>query len=1417
MAFVHLHTHTDMSPKDAIALPSGVVAKVAADGQPAVAISDHGSLGAIWELRTAAEGHGIKPIPAFESYLALSYERTDVDGSPVLVDRWEHHEIEVAAEGAATDGGGLDGAAGTKKVRYHHLTVLAKNLNGWSNLVQLHNRGYEDHWHSPRIDYSLLSEHRDGIIALTGCLGGPLQQPLMQAVPAMQALHAMETGAAPDDPSARIEHKEAVERAYRLAGTHLQWLIDAVGRDNVFIEVMYHGIDGELEILDKLWDLADEYGIRCVATGDSHCLEPEHEYAQDAWLAIGAGKKMADPARWRFSGSGYHVKTEQEMRATGVDHPLWRADRWDEACSNTVVVADMVEPDTIPPKQMRLPKFPTPPGYESSTEFFEKLVWEGAEQRWGADLPDTHRERIEYELEVIKDKGFPDYFLITQDVINWCRSDYTAEDWVTIHTGGTVDEDGRGRKKPIRVGPGRGSGAGSAVSYCMNIVGVDPIEHDLLFERFLSPDSVAMPDIDTDFEVVRRPEVLAFLRIRWGADHVAQIGTYSGSLSKASIKSAARTLGLYAKGEELSDLVPMKGPSPRKFREFLPEDSEHGGDFRRAADCEDGRAILEIAVPIEGARSNESIHASAVLISSEPLTGLVPLRRVSQKRDDGAVEDVWVTRWEGPELEDFGMLKFDVLGLRNLDVITRCIDLLAEDGIDVDLESVDTDDLSDERVAATWRTLAEGRTSNVFQMDGAGMTRLLTTAHPNRLEDLSSVIALYRPGPMGENQHTLWASIKAGHTVKSYRQFTDDPGEEAVIASVLDATQGVIALQEQLMQLAERISGFGPYAKSALRKAVSKKKKDVLDKLEPLFIDGGTWVAPDGTTEGVAGGQAAFDLSDGTHSPAFARDTLETLWRTFKASGEYLFNKSHSIAYAQVGFWTAYLKASWPREYAAAVLVVSDKDEHRSSMLAETRALGIEVLPPDIDSADVITRVIDGRIVYGLSETKRVSTASAKALIAERERAPFEGFSQTVQRLVDGGVSPGDIEHLIAAGGMDRFGSRRETTRLVRGFQRSKSARSAPVLEVSEGAPDWGPVERAKRQRELLQVALGEHPMASPEVASMLASWSPTPGGNPVQVHKLSSVPAYLDVQGVSPFFAGVVTSWRELERSKGRFGFATLEDESSSVEVPVWFSTFEAFRNQLPRAGDLMVVQGRVSVKKKREGEEHDPDVVQVVANSLYRLDAAAPLAAPAAARIGFSDVWGSAGRLLVEEPPKKESVRKGAGAAKKSAAKKGSRTGGRRADAPREPEADAPAPASGSDQASGPGEQEEGEASESSPASGAPPPPSSRPVRRAKASSVTRLPAPESGSLLDSADVVWLDGVREPVRVRDGVEVGPPPLKAAFDRREEVECPGAPFLRLRGVVVDGVRHVRVRTSGVGVPSRSEVRGMLQQLPSMG
>lgn len=1183
MGFAHLHVHTEYSPKDSISKVSDVVAKVAEDGQKAVAITDHGSLGGIWELARAAKTAGITAIPGLEAYLAL-----DASGQPS--DRFDHVEMEVAGEGAATDGSGGDGA--TKKVRYHHLSILATSSTGWSNLIRLHNYAWEDTWYgAPRIDYGMLERYNEGLVVLTGCLGGPVQRPLMQAVLARRRL-----AGSSDDRAVQ----SVVEASLAEARRAIEKLIAIFGTERVFVEVMDHGIDGEEEIIGILYGLADEYALACVATGDSHCTHAHEEAAQDAWLAIGSGRKYADPNRWRFSGSGYHVKTEAEMRATRANDA-----RWQEACTNTTLVAGLVDDDVVPEPKRRLPKFPTPPGFSDSTAYFRHRVWEGAKERYGDVLPTQVSERLTWEMDVIESKGFPDYFLITEDVINWCHTDYSPHDWISLKNGQKVDGS-RSRKKPIWTGPGRGSAGGSLVSYCLKIIDVDPLEGHLLFERFLTPDSTRMPDIDVDFEYMRRDEVIDFFRIRWGRDNVAQIGTYGTDKSKSALLDAARTLDASSDGAELSSLVPMDGASPMPFSEFADvECGDVGRSFREAITSPVRAQIVALARAIEGVKSNESKHASAVLISAEPLTELIPMRRVEVKNLAGEKEPAWVSRWEGGELEEFGLLKFDALGLRTLDIIHRTVDLLAERGVTVDMASVPIDDLSDERVRRTWQMLGEGRSGSVFQLESTGMRQLLALAKPRRHEDLSTVVALYRPGPMGEGMHTRWANIRAGKEQMSYAHLTTHAEEERVLHSVLGASDGVIVLQEQLMQLAEKIAGFGPFAKSRLQKAVSKKKLADLDYLEPLFKQGGVYEKPDGSVEDIPGGSRAFTLPDGTFSPAFDPATLNVLWKTFKASGEYLFNKAHSYAYGKIAFWTAYLKANWLEDYAAAHLTLSDKAEHRTSMLTELSEQGVEVHPPDVNEAFEDTRNLSGTIVYGIGEAKGVSGKDAAFIVAERHaRGLFRSFEDIATRLAPH-VSPTCLRILAEAGAFDSLVGRKRMVQLSAAFVTDEKY-SAPAFHMHKErvrGDVFDPVEAYTRQRRVLGVALDQLATENETVHTMVAArYMPYP------VYRISFLGAFESTSNTAPFFMGIVTDMRVLEsrHTSGHFAFLTLSDQDASIEVVVWTGLWERTFPQ-PSIGDLVVATGRVDRRELADGSSyrqviaHRVDVHHIGSSTTY------------------------------------------------------------------------------------------------------------------------------------------------------------------------------------------------------------------------
>lgn len=749
MAFVHLHTHSEYSSLDGMGRMGDLVAAAAADGNPALAITDHGTLGGIWKLGKAAADAGIKAIPGLEAYLAFG-----VRGSGDFIHVPADSETGDADE---TTGGGRQGGTVMKKRYYQHITLLATSPEGWRSLVRIHNASQDSYVSRyPTIDHALLRENAEGIIVLTGCVGGPVAGPLARG---------------------------DVEEARR----GLRALVEAVGQDNVYVEVMDHDIPEQHTAAPGLRALATEFGLELVATNDAHYTRAEHDRAHEAWLALSTRAKLSDPRRFKFHGHGHHLRTETEMRAL-----FDGADWWQRACDNTVAIAERVTPRVLPAFRQRLPKFPHPTTYAglevtSSEQYLRLLVREGAIERYGLDperpgrLPAEVNDRLKWEHKVICDQGFADYFLIVHDVVTWARSDRGLP--TPTHPSGKP-----GAKKPIRVGPGRGSAAGSVESYALGIVGVDPIANGLLFERFLDPERAGMPDIDVDFEKARRPEVLRYLAARWGRDRIAQIGTFGVSLSKASVKSAGRVLDQRRIAEQLSKKIPAN-PKPLPFAELDVPGAQTAAWARALADGgADASAIVAFARIFEGVISHPGVHACGVILSDEPLTDLIPLRA---NRAKGTAPDApMISEWDGKDVESYGLLKLDVLGLRNLDVVSATLDYIAEAGgqrFDPDL--LDPDDGSAQSGAA-WALLRAGRTKGVFQMESEGMTALAQDAGPTCLDDLSAIVALYRPGPMAEGMHHRWAARKRGTEPVDYSIFTRDRAEQEVIAGVLDESMG---------------------------------------------------------------------------------------------------------------------------------------------------------------------------------------------------------------------------------------------------------------------------------------------------------------------------------------------------------------------------------------------------------------------------------------------------------------------------------------------------------------------------------------------------------------------------------------------------------------------------------------------------
>ncbi|MST31836.1 DNA polymerase III subunit alpha [Acidimicrobiaceae bacterium USS-CC1] len=917
-SFTHLHLHTEFSMLDGAARVGEVVAKAASDGQPAIGITDHGNMYGVLDFYKAARKAGIKPIIGTEAYMA----------------RESRHE-RPARRGRVDDGGG-DGEEGAKL--YYHLTLLAESNLGYANLLKLSSEAYlEGYYLKPRVDWDMLQDHHEGLIATTGCLGGVVLQALLAG---------------------------NLERATELAAR----LQDIFGRDSLFIELQDHGLAEQQRTNPQLLEIARRINAPLLATNDSHYTDRGDAVAHDALLCVQTGSVMDDPKRFKFDGQEHYLKTAAEMRHLFGEVP--------EACDNTLWIAERADVE-IDFGKPQLPSYPRPAGFADADAYLRHLTYEGAEARYGAPLGDRVVERLDYELGVISSMGFSDYFLVVWDLIHHARS------------------------KGIRVGPGRGSAAGCCVAYCLRIVDLDPIEHGLIFERFLNPGRKQMPDIDMDFDERYRSEMIRYAAEKWGWDHVAQIVTFSTIKARAAVRDAARVLGYpYSVGDRVAKAMPplvMGRDTP--LWACLEEHPKYGDGFKAAAELRemygadpDVKRVVDVARGLEGLRRQDGIHAAAVVISADPLTDYLPIQRKPEA--GGRPEDApIVTQYEMHGVEELGLLKMDFLGLRNLSVIERALDLIeASTGSRPDIDNVPLDD------AATFELLRRGDTIGVFQLEGGPMRALVRSLAPTGFADVGALVALYRPGPMAANMHNDYADRKNGRKPITYAH--------PDMAEVLADTQGLMIYQESMMRVAQKFAGYSLEEADNLRKAAGKKVREIMAKEREKFVAG-----CEATGYGRELGTALFDIIE-----PFA---------------DYAFNKSHAYGYGLVSYWTAWLKANHPAEYLAALLTsVKDDKDKTAVYLAECRAMGIEVLVPDVNvSSSEFTAVRGGGaqgkgvIPFGLSAIRNVGEGLVERIVAERDAGgPFADFYDFARRVDPVVLNKRTVESLIKAGAFDSLG-----------------------------------------------------------------------------------------------------------------------------------------------------------------------------------------------------------------------------------------------------------------------------------------------------------------------------------------------------------------------------------------------------------
>jgi len=1086
---VHLHTHTEYSVRDGISHIRDLCEAAARDGQPAIAITDHGHLGGSWQLQQEAERAGIKPIFGCEIYVSV------IGGGA-------SRQAESKVDLDAPDTDAETGAPGTRK--YHHLTVLAESPKGWESLLKIQNDAHDHHWSKPIVGWDDLDGHTDGLIALTGCLGGPVKSRL--AVGDLEGAH-----------------------------TAMAAITGVFG--SVYVEVMSHGIPAEDKMMPELLDLAKFYRVDgVVATNDSHFTDPDGAMVHDAWLCNGSQHTLDSPDRWRFTGEGYWLRTAAEMRAIFDTSP-----GTERAVDTTLEIAERCTGERIlPESRLRLPVFDPS---ANANELLYEQVRAGARRLYGdaaGRLPEAVRRRLRHEIDIITEKGLADYFLIVADMVSWAR------------------------ERGYRVGPGRGSAAGSCVSYCLGIIAVDPLAHGLLFERFLSPTRVGMPDIDTDFEDEAQESVINYLGERWGRDRVARIGAYGTAKARAALQSAGRVLGKGGVGIRLANAVPdTTGGATASLRDLTDTSSEVGAGFRdlvkgMAATDPDTDRLVVIAVGFEGTIANETVHPCGVVISDTSLPGIVPLHR--DRRTGGLVTD-----WDGTEMEAAGFLKMDVLGVKNLSIVSRAIRFIGESSGEVVDPETASDDPEDPRARAAWDLIAAGRTGGIFQLESSGMTDLAMQITPRSIAELAVIIALYRPGPMGKGMHTLYAGRKTGRLRQSYDVFSDDPDEVAVISGVLDETLGIPIYQEQLMSLGEVVAGFGPVERDRLRHAVGKKVREEMDEVGKMFL---------------AGAASSTDMAGGPKQ-VFSDETATRLWDAMKSAGDYAFNKSHSVGYAKLSYENAWLKANWPAAFAAAWLAVTETSEKRIHVLSSLAKEGVVVKGPDANASGTETGLDDsGAVRLGLSEIKGIGSNAAVIITEREEHGAFTSLADLVQRVR---VPISVIEGLIEAGACDGLSGVESAS------QRLGMLMVAPVLRQYPTTPvpacEWGVVERGARERDRLGVDISSKPLAA--LGSQIAKWRAPDGGQKFPVHKLPAVGSYISTIGILANFTII--------RKRTRFARLTVTGTHGTVDGVMWSDALTALEQSpggIPTIGAIVGVDGKVQSQREfRRGDSFGDD----------------------------------------------------------------------------------------------------------------------------------------------------------------------------------------------------------------------------------
>lgn len=1079
--FVHLHCHTQFSLLDGASDIASMMDKAAADGQKGVALTDHGNMFGAFKFVAEAERRDLKPIIGCEFYLVEDRHKKS-----------------------------FSRAKGEQDKRFHQL-LLAKNQKGYENLSKLCSLGFIEGLYSkfPRIDKELLLQHHEGLIATSCCIGAEIPQAIMHG---------------------NLE----------LAEEKLRWWLDLFGED-FYIEIQRHrgleNIDGlgisQEDINQQLIKFANQYNIKIIATNDSHYLEEDDYAPHDILLCINTNSLVEEMNRFKFPSSDFYFKTQAEMNTLFSDVP--------ESIDTTMEIYDKIDKLTLA-RDVLLPAFPLPTGVKTQDDYLRQLTYEGAKKRYGTITPNI-KERLDFELEVIRNSGYPGYFLIVQDFTTTAR------------------------EMGVSVGPGRGSAAGSAVAYCIGITNVDPIKYDLLFERFLNPERVSMPDIDIDFDDEGRQKVIDYVIDKYGQNQVAQIVTYGTMAAKMSLRDVGRVLNVplpevdrVAKTfpvhlkAKLKTVLADGDIDPKLKGAMNSEDVEKAYQFRAlAAQNDDIGKMIQTAKKLEGSVRNTGIHACGVVITPDEITKYVP---VKIDKDSNML----VSQFDNSVAEDAGLLKMDFLGLKTLTIIKSAVRMIREThGVEIDPEEISLEDVK------TYELFQRGETVGIFQYESPGMQKYMKELVPTAFEDLIAMNALYRPGPLEYIPN--FVARKHGREPITY----DLPDME----EYLQETYGITVYQEQVMLLSQKLAGFSKGQADMLRKAMGKKKKKLIDQLHPLFIDGGK-------------------------SNGHPEETLEKVWKDWEAFASYAFNKSHSTCYAFVAFQTAYLKAHYPAEFMAAVLTHNKNDISKITFfLRECKRMGLTVLGPNInESVSDFSVNKKGHILFGLSALKGVGEGPVEEILEERKQGgPFTNIFDMSRRLSLRAVNKRVMESLVLGGAFDLFEedinraqffapSEKYDTFLEHLLkygqayqsQKAQAANSLfgdsdeiliPEPKIPQREP-WNLVEKLNREKEVTGIYISGHPLDDYKLELNYTTCS------------LENVERFY---GQKVKLAGFISKAQHRISKKGTgWGIFNLQDYNSNLEFPLFGDDYLKFGNIL-KEGQSYFVEG--NFQKRWNSEE--------------------------------------------------------------------------------------------------------------------------------------------------------------------------------------------------------------------------------------